>query len=119
MPTHKITAAELSQALIQFHKEVLGRGPGDVQTLLLADVVFVRCRKVLLNHELGMLQLPDCDRNRQLIKHVHRELMEQHAERLKATVSAIVEAPVLSLHHDLSTTTDECVIVLILGASSL
>lgn len=53
MPTRKITEAELSQALIQFHKEVLGRGPGGVRPLLPADVVLVCGRTVLLNHETG------------------------------------------------------------------
>jgi len=106
MATRKKKEADLTQALIQLHKEVLGRGPEDTRTLLLDGLVLFHCRKVLLPHELALLQLPQSDRNRRLIKHMHREVIEQQGDRLKAAVSAIVRAPVLSLYHDLSTTAD-------------
>ena len=108
---------DLKQALIQFFKEVIGRGPEDTRAWLLPDMVLFRCRKVLLPYELGLLQLAECESNCRLVKQMRRELMEQHSAKLKAAVSSLLGTSVLSVYHDLSTTTDESIIVLTLGPS--
>lgn len=115
MPSRKQQEAELAQALIQFHKEHLGRGPEAVRVVLHPDSVLCRCAKVLLPHELALLRLPDAGRNRRLVKQMRREMVEQHGDHLKDAASAILGAEVVSLHHDLCPVADECVIVLTLG----
>jgi uncharacterized protein YbcI len=49
------------------------------------------------------------------VKRWHREVLEANRDRLAASVETVVGAPVRSLHHDLSTAADECVLVLCLG----
>jgi uncharacterized protein YbcI len=106
--------AELCQALVRFQKECLGRGPEETRAFVLSDLVLVRCRKVLQPHEKRLLALPDGDRGRDAVKQMRRELIEQQRRSLVAAVEAVLGVGVRSLHHDLSTETDELVLVLTL-----
>ena len=83
--------------------------------MLLGDLVFFRCRQVLLPRELRLLkQRRNIDHNRMMIKNMRRELIEQNREHLEVAISAVVQTPIRCLHYDLSTPADECVLVLVL-----
>jgi uncharacterized protein YbcI len=107
--------AEVSQAVIRFKKEYMGRGPQEVRTFLLEDLVVVRLRGVLTPAEQRLAQLEDPHRGRDLIKQLRVELLEHGRELLETVIQDILGVRVVSLHTDISTRTGESVIVFTLA----
>lgn len=105
---------EVSQAVVRFEKEYMGRGPLEARTHLIDDLVVVRLKGVLTPAELTLTG--SGDRGRDLIKQVRQQLIETGAAALSAAVARIVGAEVVSMHTDLSTRTGERVIVFTLAA---
>ncbi|MBY0460499.1 MAG: DUF2294 domain-containing protein [Gemmataceae bacterium] len=99
---------EVSQAVIRFEKEYLGRGPLEARTYLIDDLVVVRLKNVLTPAELA---LTSGDRGRELIKQMRQQLFESGSVALCAAVARVVGVEVRSMHTDLSTRTGERVIV--------
>jgi uncharacterized protein YbcI len=99
---------EVSNAVIRFKREYMGRGPQEVRTFLVEDVALVRLRGVLTPAEQRLAQVEDPHRGRDLIEH-GRELLEE-------AVQNILGVKILSLHTDISTRTGESVIVFTLSA---
>ena len=105
---------EVSQAVVRFEKEYMGRGPLEARTHLIDDLVVVRLKGVLTPAELTLTG--SGDRGRDRIKQVRQQLIETGAAALSAAVARIVGAEVVSMHTDLSTRTGERVIVFTLAA---
>lgn len=103
--------AEISEAIIRFEKEYMGRGPTETRTYLLEDLVIVRLQNVITRAEHHLAQSSDNGRGRDLIKQTRMELIEKARPLLEATIHSILAAPVKSLHTDISTTTGERLIV--------
>ena len=59
MKTRGEAEAEISQAVVRFEKEYLGRGPLESRTYLIDDLVLVRLKKVLTQAELQLAQTAD------------------------------------------------------------
>jgi uncharacterized protein YbcI len=106
---------EISNAVIRFKREYMGRGPQEVRTFLLDDMVLVRLRGVLTPAEQRLAQLEDPHRGRDLIKQLRVELIEHGRELLEEAVQSILGVRVLSIHTDISTRTGESVIVFTLS----
>jgi uncharacterized protein YbcI len=104
----------VSQAIIRFEKEYMGRGPLEARTYLVEDLVVVRLRGVLTPAELSLTGTGD--RGRDLIKQMRQQLIETGAAALSAAVTLIVGVEVKSMHTDISTRTGERVIVFTLSA---
>jgi uncharacterized protein YbcI len=104
---------ELSQAVIRFEKEYLGRGPLESRCYLIEDMVVVRLKNVLTPAELSLTA--SGERGRELIKQSRQQLIETGAPALCALVSQIVAVEVRSMHTDISTRTGERVIVFTLA----
>lgn len=102
--------AEISRAVIQFEKELTGRGPLETRAFVVGDMVVVRMRGTLTVAEQRLAARND-PRTRYLIKEVRRELLQAGRERIAEQVGAIVQAGVRSLHTDISTKTGERVLV--------
>jgi uncharacterized protein YbcI len=100
--------AEIRQALIQFEKKVMGRGPLETRTYLLDDMVMVRLEGVLTPSEIHLAQSGD---GRRLLKQVRSELLEKGRPLLEAVIQDILGIAVLSVHTDISTRTGERIIV--------
>ncbi|MFM2094760.1 MAG: hypothetical protein RIS70_1884, partial [Planctomycetota bacterium] len=47
MKTRRAAEREITQAIIRFEKEYMGRGPLDAKTFILDDLVLVRLKDVL------------------------------------------------------------------------
>jgi len=104
--------AEISEAVIKFEKEFMGRGPLETKTYLLDDIVLVRLKGVLTKAEQQLAQTGDnVERGRQLIKQVRIELLEKGRPLLEAIVQDVTHKKVKSLHTDISTITGERVII--------
>ena len=71
---------EITQAVIRFEKEYMGRGPLEARTYLVDDLVVVRLKNVLTPAEHKLAGSPDPARGRDLIKQVRHA----RAQRLAA-----------------------------------
>ncbi len=111
--------AEISEALIKFEKEYMGRGPDETKTYLLDDIVVVRLQRVLTPAEKQLAKADESTKGRGLVKQVRTELLEKARPLLEATISGITARKVISLHTDISTVTGEPIIVFTLENSRL
>ena len=102
---------EISQAIIRFEKEFMGRGPLDTKTYIIDDMVLVRLKNVLTPAELKLAESEPNNRGRYLIKQVRQELIEQGRPLLNAVIKDILGITVVSLHTDISARTGERVII--------
>ncbi len=103
--------AEISQAIVRFEKEYMGRGPLETRTFLVDDLVVVRLRNVLTPAEHKLAASPDPARGRDLIKQLRQQLIETGAPILYEAVRGVLGVAVRSMHTDISTRTGERVIV--------
>jgi uncharacterized protein YbcI len=111
--------AEITEALIRFEKEYMGRGPVEAKTYIVDDMVLVRLKGVMSRAEHQLATEGDAPRGRDLIKQVRRESLERGRKLLEAVVRDAVRRNVVSLHTDLSTITGERVIVFTLEGQPL
>ena len=110
--------AEISEAIIKFEKEYMGRGPDETKTYFLDDIVVVRLQRVLTPAEKQLAKSDESTQGRRLVKQVRTELLEKARPLLEATISGITARKVISLHTDISTVTGERIIVFTLGEST-
>jgi len=111
--------AEISEAIIKFEKEYMGRGPDETKTYFLDDMVVVRLQRVLTPAERQLAKANESTRGRGLVKQIRTELLEKARPLLEKTVFDITGRKVISLHTDISTVTGERIIVFTLEHSPL
>lgn len=104
--------AEISKALIAFEKEHMGRGPVDVRTHIIQDMVIIRLKGVLTPAE---RHLAKDDEGIQLIKQVRAKLLENSHEILSPVIRDITGSGTISFHTDISTQTGERFIIITLS----
>lgn len=107
--------ASISEAIIKFEKEYMGRGPLETKTYIIDDLIIVRLKGVLTQAE-HHLAKTGASRGRELIKQVRIELVEKGRPLLEAVIESITGRKVQSLHTDISTTSGERLIVFTLDA---
>ncbi len=115
MKTKGQLEAEVSEAVIRFEREYMGRGPDETKSYIIEDMVLVRLQRVLTPAEKRLAESEDA-RGRSLIKQVRSELLEKGRPILEKLVQDIVGQRVVSLHTDISTATGERVIIFRLEA---
>jgi len=103
--------SEISEVVITFEKEFMGRGPIETKTYIIDDIVLVRLKNVLTRAELKLANAEDRSDGRELIKRVRSTLLEQGRPFLKTAVERVLNVKVKSLHTDISTVTGERVIL--------
>jgi uncharacterized protein YbcI len=108
--------AEISEAVIKFEKEYMGRGPVETKTYIFDDLVLVRLKGVLTQAEHQLAKMGDNTNGRELIKQVRITLLEKGRPLLEAIVESIVGRKVRSLHTDISTITGERIVIFTLDA---
>jgi uncharacterized protein YbcI len=111
--------AEISEAIIKFEKEYMGRGPDETKTYFLDDIIVVRLQRVLTPAEKQLARAEESTKGRELVKQIRTELIEKARPLLDAAISDITNRKVLSLHTDISTITGERIIVFTLEQSPL
>ena len=114
MKTRGELEAEISNAVIRFKREFMGKGPKEVRTYLIDDMVLVRLKGVMTPAEQRLANVSDPNRGRDLIKQMRTELLEHGRELLQDMVKAILGVGIISMHSDISTRTGESVIVFVL-----
>jgi uncharacterized protein YbcI len=116
MKTRGEVEAQISQAVIRFKKDYMGRGPLAVKTYLFDDMVLVRLQGVLTPAEQKLAEVEERSRGRDLIKQMRLELIEHGRPLLEAVVRDILGVEIVSLHTDVSTSTGESIILFTLAA---
>lgn len=111
MPTKPAIEHQVSDAVSNFEKEYMGRGPLETRTFIIENMLIVRLKGVLTKAELQLANTEDSDRGRKLIKDVRIELIEKGRPLLEAIVESITNQRVISLHTDISTITGERIII--------
>jgi uncharacterized protein YbcI len=104
--------AEISNSLIQFEKDYMGRGPQETKAFIIEDMILVRLQGVLTPAEQQLAKNPE---GMNLIKKIRSNLLEQGRELLKEVIEKITGIKVISLHTDISTKTGERMIIFTLN----
>jgi uncharacterized protein YbcI len=117
MKTQGEIEAAVCDAISRFELDFMGRGPKDIRAHLLEDLLVVRLQGVLTAAEQHLVKALPSDKGRDLLKQVRTHLIETARAPMEALVNDITGVKVLSLHHDISTTTGEEVVLFTLAES--
>jgi uncharacterized protein YbcI len=101
--------AEITQAVVKFEKEYLGRGPLDARTFFVNDLILIRLRGVLTA---GERKLAETREGQALLKETRRQLFESSIEVFEEMIAQATGCKLISFHTDISTKTGERIIVL-------
>jgi uncharacterized protein YbcI len=111
--------AAISEGVTRFEQDYMGRGPKDIHTHLLGDLLVVRLQGVLTAAEQQLVKSLSAEKGRDLLKQVRTHLIEMARPLLESMVFAVTGIKVLSMHHDISTVTGEEVVVFTLAESPI
>lgn len=103
--------AAICDVVRKFELEYMGRGPKDIHTHVLGDFVVVRLTGVLTAAEKQMVKSSTAEKGRELLKQVRSHLIESARPMMELMIENACGSKVISLHHDISTTTGEEVIL--------
>jgi uncharacterized protein YbcI len=109
--------ALICEGVARFEQDYMGRGPKEIRTHLLGDLLVVRLLGVLTAAEQHLVKALPAEKGRDLLKQVRTHLMETARPVMEALVEEATGVKVLSLHHDISTVTGEEVVIFTLAAS--
>jgi uncharacterized protein YbcI len=107
--------AAIRERISRFEQDYMGRGPKEIHTHLVDDLVVVRLQGVLTAAERELAKTLEATKGRDLLKHVRTHLIETARPVLETMVTEVTGVKVLSLHHDISTTTGEEVVLFTLA----
>lgn len=117
MKTQGEIEAAVCQGISRFEQEYMGRGPKDIHTHLIGDLLVVRLIGVLTSAEQHLVKTLPTDKDQGLLKQVRTQLMETARPALETLIQSITAVKVISLHHDISTVTGEEVVMFTLDAA--
>ena len=115
MKTQGEIEAAICEGIIRFEQEYMGRGPKDIHTHVIGDLVIVRLRGVLTAAEQQLVKALAAEKGRDLLKQVRTHLIETARPVMEAMIQNVTGVKVVSLHHDISTTSGEEVVVFTLA----
>ena len=119
MKTQGEIEAAVCEAMCRFEQDYMGRGPKDIHTHLLGDLLVVRLQGVLTAAEQHLVKSLPAEKGRDLLKQVRTHLIETARPVMEAMVQEITGVKVLTLHHDVSTVTGEEVVLFTLAESPI
>jgi uncharacterized protein YbcI len=111
--------AAICSGMSRFEQEYMGRGPKDIHTHLIGDLLVVRLQGVLTAAEKQLVKTLSSEKGRDLLKQVRTQLIETARPLMEAMVLEVTGSRVLSLHHDISTQTGEELVVFTLAEAPL
>jgi uncharacterized protein YbcI len=119
MRTQGEIEAATCEGIGRFEQEYMGRGPKDIRTHLICDLLVVRLQGVLTAAEQHLVGSLPGEKGRDLLKQVRTQLIETARPVLESMVLEVTGTKVMSLHHDISTTTGEEIVVFTLAEAPL
>jgi uncharacterized protein YbcI len=115
MKTQGEIEAAVCKGISHFEQEYMGRGPKDIRTHLIGDLLVVRLQGVLTAAEQHLVKALPVEKGRDLLKQVRTQLIEVARPALETLVQDITGIKPLSLHHDISTLTGEEIVIFTLA----
>lgn len=103
------TEAKISEAVSKFEIEFMGRGPKQIRTLIIQDLIIIRLKGFLSQSE---QKLAENSQGVELLKKVRTTLFEGSRSFLETLIKEVVDVEIISTHSDVSTKTGEKIIVL-------
>ena len=100
--------AKISEAMTKFEIAHMGRGPCEVKTYIIEDMVIVRLKGVMTPAERQLSESPE---GIQLVKQIKTRLLEGSRKILENIIRRLVDANISSLYTDISTKTGERFII--------
>src|SRR5881296_678411 len=119
MRTQGEIEAAICEGMVRFEQEYMGRGPKDIHAHLIGDLLVVRLQGVLTAAEQHLVKSLSAEKGRDLLKQVRTHLIETARPVMEAMVQEVTGVKVVSLHHDISTTTGEEIVIFTLAESPL
>ena len=117
MRTQGEIEAAICEGVSRFEQDYMGRGPKDIRAHLLGDLLVVRLQGVLTAAEQHLAKSLPAEKGRDLLKQVRTHLIETARPVMEAMVEKITGVKVVTMHHDISTTTGEEVVLFTLARS--
>ncbi len=111
MKTQGEIEAAICDGMRRFEQDYMGRGPKEIHTHLLNDLLVVRLKGVLTAAEQHLAKSLPGEKGRDLLKQVRTHLIETARPVMDAMIQEVTGVNVISLHHDISTTTGEEVVL--------
>jgi uncharacterized protein YbcI len=115
MKTQGEIEGAVCEGISRFEQDYMGRGPKDIHTHLLGDLLVVRLQGVLTAAEQHLVESLPAEKGRDLLKQVRTHLIETARPVMEAMIQEVTGAKIVSLHHDISTVTGEEIVVFTLG----
>lgn len=103
--------ATICSGVARFEQDYMGRGPKQIASHLIGDLLIVRLTGVLTAAEQHLVQTFPPEKGRDLLKQVRTQLIETARPVLEELVRETTGVGVVSLHHDISVVTGEEVIL--------
>ena len=106
--------AKISEALSRFEIDFMGRGPRQIKTYILQDMIIVRMVGFLSQSE---RKLAETTQGVEQIKKLRAMLFEAARGEIEAMITSIVKLDIVSIHSDVSTKSGEKIILFTLGGN--
>src|SRR5438477_880285 len=100
MKTQGEIEAAICDGMTRFEQEYMGRGPKDIRTHLIGDLLVIRLQGVLTAAEQQLVKTLPAEKGRDLLKQVRTQLIETARPVLEARIEEATGVKVVSLHHD-------------------
>ncbi len=117
MKTQGEIEATVCEGITRFEQDYMGRGPKDIHTHVVGDLVVVRLKGVLTAAEQQLVRTLPAEKGRDLLKQVRTHLVETARPVMEAMIEKATGVKIVSLHHDISTVTGEEIMIFTLAAS--
>ena len=111
MKTQGEIEAAVCAGVTNFEQQYMGRGPKDINAHLIGDLLVVRLHGVLTAAEQQLVKSLPAEKGRDLLKQVRTHLVETARPVMEAMVQEATGVKIISLHHDISTSTGEEILV--------
>ena len=90
-----------------------------IHTHLVGELLIIRLQGILTAAEKQLVETLDGNKGRDLFKQVRTHLLETARTHLEGLIQEITGVKAVSLHHDISTTTGEEIIIFTLATNCL
>src|ERR1700723_981233 len=98
MKTQGEIEATVCEGITRFEQDYMGRGPKEIHTHLVGDLVVVRLRGVLTAAEQQLVRTLPAEKGRDLLKQVRTHLVETARPLLEVLIQDVTGVKVASLH---------------------
>lgn len=101
--------AKISETVTKFEINIMGRGPKQINTIIIQDLVIIRLKGFF---SISEKRLAENESGIELLKKVRSRLFENEADHFKKLIEDIIGVDIISIYSDVSTRTGEKIIVL-------